>query len=241
MKKYLKILKYVVLILIIALFLYKAAGSYNLKKITYEYFETRGCLKEDIKKIKVKHSLINLIVSYQEWKVEVNLDDRYTINFNYDNKKLVLSGINNEELTKESLQKILEKVEDGTICNFESEFDIQNNEVSVEILEYTDTSMTYLLKNHTNNSYTYGEAYSIEYEKDGAWYYLKPIIENYGFTLIGYNLEPNQSREKSIDWEWLYGKLEIGKYRIIETLYLNSDGPAPNRLIITGNEFIIED
>ena len=43
-----------------------------------------------------------------------------------------------------------------------------------------------------------------------------PIIKDYAFVSIGYAVDKNNEVKFEIDWEWLYGKLPSGNYRILK-------------------------
>jgi len=45
---------------------------------------------------------------------------------------------------------------------------------------------------------------------------MKPIIEDYAFISIGYTVDENNEVKFALDWEWLYGKLPPGSYRILK-------------------------
>ena len=53
---------------------------------------------------------------------------------------------------------------------------------------------------------------------DEEWQELKPIIDNYGFDSMGYKVNDDGIIEFEINWEWLYGKLDDGEYRIIKKI-----------------------
>lgn len=94
------------------------------------------------------------------------------------------------------------------------------------------TGATFILKNDNNIDMIYGDSYTIEVEKDGKWE--KFDVEGY-FNDIAYNLKAKSSKEITINWENIYGKLELGKYRLIkkisyekekdnyETFYVNAE------------------
>lgn len=94
------------------------------------------------------------------------------------------------------------------------------------------TGATFILKNDNNIDMIYGDSYTIEVEKDGKWE--KFDVEG-DFNDIAYNLKAKSSKEITINWENIYGKLELGKYRLIkkisyekekdnyETFYVNAE------------------
>ncbi|WP_367568793.1 M56 family metallopeptidase [Lacrimispora sp.] len=89
----------------------------------------------------------------------------------------------------------------------------------------TPLGTTVTLKNVTDSEYIYGESYTIQRKDDGGWIDVEPIIENYGFNSIGYMLPAMESKEMAIDWEWLYGKISPGDYRIVkDALLVRSPG-----------------
>lgn len=88
--------------------------------------------------------------------------------------------------------------------------------VSIDISDISLTGATITIKDTNQNPYTYGEWYKIEKEIDGKWYEVKTIIDDYGFNDIGYLVDENNQVKFVIDWEWLYGKLPLGSYRILK-------------------------
>ena len=59
---------------------------------------------------------------------------------------------------------------------------------------------------------------------------MKTRISNYGFNEIGWLTDENGELTMTVDWEWLYGKLPAGHYRL-----LKQAGPQ-----IIGAEFTVE-
>ena len=88
--------------------------------------------------------------------------------------------------------------------------------VSISISDISLTGATIIIKDTNNNPYTYGEWYKLEKQVDGKWYDVKTIIENYGFNSIVYLPDKNNEVKFDIDWEWLYGELPLGSYRILK-------------------------
>ncbi|MCM1184770.1 MAG: hypothetical protein NC337_15490 [Roseburia sp.] len=64
----------------------------------------------------------------------------------------------------------------------------------------------------------YGDAYTIQMEKDGVWQAVPTVIENYGFNLVAFTLAADETREQEIKWDWLYGALEPGSYRLVKSV-----------------------
>ena len=88
--------------------------------------------------------------------------------------------------------------------------------VSISISDISLTGATVIIKDTNENPYTQGEWYKIEKQIDGKWYEIETLIDNYGFNSIGYLPDENNEVKHIIDWEWLYGELSLGSYRIIK-------------------------
>lgn len=95
---------------------------------------------------------------------------------------------------------------------------IRPNEIKTISTEIYDTSITgtKLIIKDENKANIYGEWYKIEKEENKKWLELPTIIENYGFTDIAYYPNENNEVKFVIDWEWLYGKLSKGNYRLVK-------------------------
>lgn len=60
----------------------------------------------------------------------------------------------------------------------------------------------------------FGDEFMIETKKDGGWEEVPVIVEgNYAFNAVAYMLTSDMV-EQELDWEWLYGELAPGEYRI---------------------------
>ena len=92
--------------------------------------------------------------------------------------------------------------------------DVEN--VSINIYDIFNTGATIIIKDTNVTPSLYGEWYKIEKEIDGKWYECNPIIKDYGFVSIGHAVDKNNEVKFEIDWEWLYGKLASGNYRILK-------------------------
>ena len=65
----------------------------------------------------------------------------------------------------------------------------------------------------------YGEDFILEKEIDEKWYELPVIIDGeYGFNDIAYEITFEGGPDWDVDWQWLYGELEEGHYRIIKEI-----------------------
>lgn len=123
-----------------------------------------------------------------------------------------------------------------------SKYVVTNNLVSLRVKEgsLTNSKATLLLENHTDNAYSFGYPYSIEYEKDGIWYEIIPI-NDLVFIMPALGLKAKESIEIGVNWEYHYGKLPSGKYRIIKSVFRKIDTPInEEEIVYIAAEFIIK-
>ena len=59
-----------------------------------------------------------------------------------------------------------------------------------------------------------GSEYKLYILKAGSWIEVSTVIKEYGWDAVAYMIPSNESREFEINWEWLYGELPAGNYRI---------------------------
>lgn len=64
-----------------------------------------------------------------------------------------------------------------------------------------------------------GDAFVLEVQKDGIWEDVPIILEgNYGFNALAYIIAFGSATELELNWEWLYGTLSPGTYRIQKSI-----------------------
>ena len=104
-----------------------------------------------------------------------------------------------------------------------------NKNVTLSLKEGTLTNkgVTLILKNNSKINYSYGEPYYIEQEKEGKWRKLE-TIHDMVFNMPAWELETGTSVELSIDWEYGYGQLESGNYRIVKEIFKESTSNINN-------------
>ena len=73
----------------------------------------------------------------------------------------------------------------------------------------------------------YGEGYKLERMEGDSWVDVPMIIEDGAFTDEGYPIPAEGEAEMETDWEWLYGTLAPGTYRITKTI-TDSNRSNPN-------------
>ena len=101
-------------------------------------------------------------------------------------------------------------------------YEIVNNfdGVTMDVKEGTvsPTGLTVVFKNNSDSEGLYGNNFSLEKKIDEKWHQVPTIISDYGFDGEGYSLPSKEDSEWNTSWEWLYGSLDMGQYRIIKDI-----------------------
>lgn len=92
--------------------------------------------------------------------------------------------------------------------------------VTMEVTECSDTSVTVRIVNVTDKDIQCGEDFCLETqdEETGEWRELDEVIDNAAFNAIAYMIQKDSPYETVIDFEWLYGRPDPGRYRIVKTV-----------------------
>ena len=69
----------------------------------------------------------------------------------------------------------------------------------------------------------YGERFSLEKKKGDTWEDVPMVTQEAAFTDIAYIIPEGGESEIETDWQWLYGVLSPGTYRICKTVYAFDD------------------
>ena len=95
----------------------------------------------------------------------------------------------------------------------------EKKEVSLKIKSETLSTKgaTFILKNTTDDEYSYGDPYTIEEFKNGNWKEIDTLTgEPQSWNDILYNLKSKEEKEININWSFGYGELKRGTYRIVK-------------------------
>lgn len=102
----------------------------------------------------------------------------------------------------------------------------ENKDISAKVKENevtTDTKeITLLFTNNSDMEYSYGEETHLEINHNGDWYVV-PISQKVMWNDIGYIMPKKDKTEKKILLKGYYGKLESGRYRVINKFYSNGN------------------
>lgn len=90
----------------------------------------------------------------------------------------------------------------------------QVENVTFQISDISPTGATLVITDTNAEPYLYGEWYKIQRLTDGQWMDVPHVIDNAAFNAMGYIPDANGEVKFTINWEWLYGKLPSGAYRL---------------------------
>jgi hypothetical protein len=94
-----------------------------------------------------------------------------------------------------------------------------NITVTIKKGTLSPTGLTLVFENDSNKDCLYGEMFELEKKINGGWHQVPVVMDdNYGFDAIGYSLASGEDSEWAVDWNWLYGSLDAGEYRIVKTI-----------------------
>lgn len=114
MKKQVFILILLLILISGSIILYKVVAGNDIRNKTLEFLEEKGYTESDIFSVEIKHSFINRLLSYNEWRIFVvfNSEPDIEFAFTYRNNEIIRQGVSSHSL--------LGKEE---ILNFEKQFD----------------------------------------------------------------------------------------------------------------------
>ena len=69
---------------------------------------------------------------------------------------------------------------------------------------------------------TTGQPYFIQKKENNNWISLEPLLEAWGWTTEAWIISMNDTARWDVSWEWLFGKLQSGQYRIGKDIYLET-------------------
>lgn len=89
--------------------------------------------------------------------------------------------------------------------------------LNLSVKDVTPTGLTLVCAKEGGNptgELICGTDYRLLVFEDGMWKHVPTVIEEYGWNDIGYPIMEGKVREFELSWEWLYGKLPAGTYRL---------------------------
>ena len=116
-----KIIITIVIILVVFIFLLcmnVLIQQKFIKTYTYTELEYRGYTAQDVREVKIMHSYLNRILSYNEWRISVEFEKEPNILFwfTYKDNKIIFQGVSSEPmLDKEEILDYSERFKNGTL------------------------------------------------------------------------------------------------------------------------------
>ena len=110
-------------------------------------------------------------------------------------------------------------VKEGGAYIYSTESNIEKLGLFFSLKNITPTGATLVFNQHYTDSpegeLIYGDDFVMEQKVNGNWEEAPIGVEgDYGFHDIAYTIENGDITESELDWEWLYGELAPGEYRI---------------------------
>lgn len=103
----------------------------------------------------------------------------------------------------------------GTWTAIEEQITTNAAALSLEVTAVTDTSVTVCFTASRPGDWYYGEQFTLEREIGGIWYQVPVVSDNNSFFLTAYHIQAGEPTAKTYYYQWLYGTLPIGHYRIL--------------------------
>ena len=147
--------------------------------------------------------------------------------FQGENEKIVALAYSVDEWWKEYSEQVMEILDTlsyhpdeqtGAIGVYNLDSEIEELSLMVSAVRISSTKAT--IKFHQYDSEKAGELSSgvdfrIEKKEGNSWEEADIVVEgDYGFNSVAYLIAADDVTEYEYDWEWLYGSLDVGEYRI---------------------------
>ena len=123
----------------------------------------------------------------------------------------------------------------GAIWQYTPESEDTDIGVSMDLSDITPSGATihfYRFSTENAGELSYGESFVLEKENAGNWEAVPMVIEEAAYRDISYIIPENDTSEIETDWEWLYGPLSPGTYRIRKFIYNSKDNKRSEHELI---------
>ena len=121
---------------------------------------------------------------------------------------------------------------------FETVNNLEGVTMSVKQSSVSSTGLTIVMSNRTDRSFSYGEFFSLDKKVNDNWVEV-PVIGS-GFDDPALHLNAKHTKEWDINWEWLYGELTKGDYRIIKEVFDSYEATGIYEVYPLAAEFVVE-
>ena len=114
--------------------------------------------------------------------------------------------------------------------------------VSLSVKDITPAGLTLVYRRTKGNptgQIQWGEDYCLSVLEEGLWKEVPTVIEDAIWHRMAYGFGGDKDVEETVSWEWLYGKLPTGTYRL-EKEFMDHRGPGDYDTAVYRVEFEIE-
>ena len=115
----------------------------------------------------------------------------------------------------------------GAVWQYTPESEDTDIGVSMDLSDITPSGSTihfYRFTTEKAGELSYGEPFVLERKNADKWEAVPRTIEEAAYTDIAYIIPENDTSEIETNWEWLYGSLSPGTYRVRKLVYNVKDG-----------------
>lgn len=113
-----------------------------------------------------------------------------------------------------------ENLEDKCMLKFD---DLEGVSMIIKKGTLTKSGATVIITDNSNRDNIYGSDYYLQQKENGKWVNLK-TKNDLLFTSIGYHVGEDHILELKVNWEYHYGKLKKGNYRILKSTSESGEG-----------------
>lgn len=104
-----------------------------------------------------------------------------------------------------------------------TEYTASADGILISVTEYTTTGIKYTITNSNTTEISFGYNYILQKSENGDWVNVPYQNNDWAFPALAIGLPANNSYNASINWEYMYGALTNGTYRIVKSFYHNSN------------------
>ena len=139
--------------------------------------------------------------------------------------------LRSEEEEPELTVSVWDSEEEGQQTQAETIYDPEAG-VTVTLQDISNIGATIVIRREDEDAgakVTCGDAYILQRRVDGEWQDAETVIEDYGFTAIGYTVPCGEEVSNYYKWDWLYGVLEPGEYRMVYDVFRKTEGAGSSQ------------
>lgn len=139
--------------------------------------------------------------------------------------------LRSEEEEPELTVSVWDSEEEGQQAQAETIYDPEAG-VTVTLQDISNIGASIVVRREDEDAgakVTCGDAYILQRRVDGEWQDAETVIEDYGFAAIGYTVACGQEISNYYKWDWLYGVLEPGEYRMVYDVFRKTEGAGSSQ------------